>query len=100
MVVRVGRWWCVLVADSGSRKCFFFENGKFWLIKGYLTFLNFVSFQNSISFIYHAPTTGPGLVFVVMPEAISAMPFAPFWAILFFIFIFFVGVDSQVAVYC
>lgn len=38
---------------------------------------------------------GPGLVFIVLPEAISSMPFAPLWAILFFVFIFFVGVDSQ-----
>src|SRR6218665_3027247 len=39
---------------------------------------------------------GPGLVFVVIPEAIAHMPGSTFWAIIFFIFIFTVGVDSQV----
>jgi len=40
-------------------------------------------------------TEGPGLIFVVLPEAISHMPGSTFWAIIFFIFIFTVGVDSQ-----
>lgn len=40
-------------------------------------------------------TDGPGLVFVVLPEAIAHMPGATIWAIIFFVFIFFVGVDSQ-----
>jgi solute carrier family 6 amino acid transporter-like protein 5/7/9/14 len=40
-------------------------------------------------------TDGPGLVFIVYPAAIARMPFASAWAILFFIFLFTVGVDSQ-----
>lgn len=40
-------------------------------------------------------TSGPGLVFVVIPEAIAHMPGSTFWAIIFFVFIFTVGVDSQ-----
>lgn len=38
---------------------------------------------------------GPGLVFMVLPEAIRNMNFASFWAVLFFVMIFMLGIDSQ-----
>ena len=40
--------------------------------------------------------TGPGLVFVVYPEAISQMPVATLWAILFFVMLIFLGFSSEV----
>jgi len=40
---------------------------------------------------------GPGLAFIAYPTAIAAMPWIPhFWAVLFFLMIIFVGLDSQV----
>ncbi|XP_070572803.1 sodium-dependent serotonin transporter-like [Ptychodera flava] len=37
---------------------------------------------------------GPGLVFVVYPEAIAAMPGSTFWAIIFFFMLITLGLDS------
>jgi len=38
--------------------------------------------------------TGPGLVFIVYPEAIATMPGANFWSIIFFLMLITLGLDS------
>jgi SNF family Na+-dependent transporter len=47
--------------------------------------------------IEHVAEGGQGLAFVVYPEALSRLPGSWIWAILFFVMLFFLGLDSEFA---
>jgi len=45
--------------------------------------------------ISQLPLQGPDLVFVAYPAALSLMPAPTFWAILFFVMLYFLGIDTE-----
>eukprot|EP00095_Tigriopus_kingsejongensis_P010850 maker-scaffold1333_size47127-snap-gene-0.10 protein:Tk10850 transcript:maker-scaffold1333_size47127-snap-gene-0.10-mRNA-1 annotation:"sodium-dependent nutrient amino acid" len=57
-------------------------------VLGYMSFVSGVPIQE-------VAESGPGLAFIVYPKAVSLMPGAPIWAVLFFFMIFLVAIDSQ-----
>ena len=40
--------------------------------------------------------SGPGLIFIAVPNAMAELPFSNFWNVAFFVMILFVGFDSHV----
>ncbi|GIY82079.1 sodium- and chloride-dependent glycine transporter 2 [Caerostris darwini] len=66
------------------------------LLAGCVVFslLGFMAFETSKT-IEDVVSEGPGLAFVVYPEALSRLPVSPFWAFLFFFMLFMVGLDTQ-----
>lgn len=49
--------------------------------------------------IKEVATEGPGLVFIVYPAAIATMPGSIFWALIFFMMLLTLGLDSSVNIH-
>ncbi|KAG9510199.1 Sodium- and chloride-dependent GABA transporter 2, partial [Fragariocoptes setiger] len=56
--------------------------------------LGFMAEQRGVS-VSEVAEKGPGLAFIVYPQAITQMPWAPFWAVMFFVMILLLGFGSQ-----
>ncbi|CAH0557165.1 unnamed protein product [Brassicogethes aeneus] len=63
---------------------------------GFVVFsvIGFMSHETGLP-VSTVATAGPGLAFVTYPQAISLMPVPQLWAVLFFLMLFFLGLDSQ-----
>ncbi|KAJ1521895.1 hypothetical protein ONE63_002232 [Megalurothrips usitatus] len=62
-----------------------------FVIFSVLGYMSLVSGRN----IQDVATEGPGLVFIVYPAAISTMPGSIFWALIFFMMLLTLGLDSS-----
>ncbi|XP_060572915.1 sodium- and chloride-dependent GABA transporter 1-like [Ruditapes philippinarum] len=56
--------------------------------------LGFMAHEQNVT-VAEVATSGPGLVFLTYPKAITQLPVAPLWSVLFFIMVILVGLDSQ-----
>ncbi|XP_047474196.1 sodium-dependent noradrenaline transporter-like [Penaeus chinensis] len=65
------------------------------ILAGFVVFsvLGFMAKRAGVS-IEELAVAGPSLVFVVYPEALSLMPVSPLWSVLFFLMLFFLGIDA------
>ncbi|KAK6620008.1 hypothetical protein RUM44_006408 [Polyplax serrata] len=66
------------------------------LYSGFAIFsvLGFMAKEHGVP-IQEVAESGPGLVFIVYPKAISQMSWGPLWSFLFFFMILLMGIDSQ-----
>lgn len=56
--------------------------------------LGFMAEQKGVE-VSQVAEKGPGLAFIVYPQAVAQMPWAPFWSVQFFLMILLLGVGSQ-----
>lgn len=56
--------------------------------------LGFMAKEQNVS-IEEVAESGPGLVFIAYPKAVTQMLFAPVWSAMFFFMILLMGLDSQ-----
>uniref|UniRef100_H3BDU1 Transporter n=2 Tax=Latimeria chalumnae TaxID=7897 RepID=H3BDU1_LATCH len=68
------------------------------IFAGFVIFsaLGYMSYLQNVD-VKDIAVDGPGLVFMVYPQALPTMPVAPLWAVLFFFMLLCLGLDSQFA---
>ncbi|XP_033898057.3 sodium-dependent noradrenaline transporter-like [Acipenser ruthenus] len=66
----------------------FFSGFAIFSVLGYMAYMHGVNIED-------VATEGPGLVFIIYPEAISTLPGSTFWSIVFFLMLLTLGIDSS-----
>ena len=66
-------------------------------LAGFVIFsvLGYMAHRNNVE-VKDVAAEGPGLVFIVYPEAIATFPGAPFFSVMFFLMLLTLGLDSSV----
>uniref|UniRef100_A0A674B5U5 Transporter n=1 Tax=Salmo trutta TaxID=8032 RepID=A0A674B5U5_SALTR len=87
---------CLLTRLSGDCLLLGGLNSGTSFVSGFAIFsvLGFMAQEQGVD-IADVAESGPGLAFIAYPKAVSMMPMPTFWAILFFIMLLLLGLDSQ-----
>ncbi|KAK3745509.1 hypothetical protein QZH41_009919, partial [Actinostola sp. cb2023] len=59
------------------------------------TFVGFMAHEQGKT-VPEVASQGPGLVFIVYPEALAQLPYPHIWSVIFFLMLVVLGIDSQV----
>lgn len=72
------------------------------VVCGFLSAIVVFSYLGNMSYVSgialdQIPMKGTALVFIVFPSILSKLPLSNFWSVLFFLILFFLGIDTQFA---